>query len=193
MPRKKRVWFPNVFYNVSSHGIRHDKLFITESDYIMFFNILRQVHEDTPFEVSAYCLMSNHFHLQIRFPHCPISYVMGQLNKRYAHYFNKKYRFSGHVFDKRFYSSPINDLRGLLNVSSYFHNNPVKAKLSKNAQQYRWSSIHYFSPDYSKTLPPYMNISPILDIFPGPITAKKQQYLSWVENALIDDETEQRH
>lgn len=59
MGRKHRVLIHNEFYHVVCRGNRRDPLFLHASDFQAFHHILQQLHEDTPFEIAAYCLMTN--------------------------------------------------------------------------------------------------------------------------------------
>jgi 3-dehydroquinate dehydratase len=51
---------------------------------------------------------------------------------------------SGHLFQDRFKSEPIDEDSYLLTVLRYIHNNPVKAGLSQSADKYQWSSYNKY-------------------------------------------------
>ncbi len=70
--------------------------------------------------------------------------IFKRIGARYVYYFNQKYRRSGHLFQDRFKSEPIDDDSYLLTVMRYIHNNPVKAGLSKAADGYQWSSYNEY-------------------------------------------------
>ncbi|MFD1037486.1 transposase [Virgibacillus byunsanensis] len=74
--RKKRIWEPGYFYHIVCCGNRRDALFIDHSDFNMFLQMLEKVAKKTPFDLAAYCLMTNHFHLQIQSNEHPTSKVM---------------------------------------------------------------------------------------------------------------------
>jgi hypothetical protein len=67
------------------------------------------------------------------------------VNKRFANYYNAKYRLTGHVFEKRYYDQLINDKEGMLEVSRYIHLNPVKANRVKAPENYPWSSYYFLN------------------------------------------------
>ena len=54
------------------------------------------------------------------------------------------YKRSGHLFQDRFKSEPIEDDGYLLTVVRYIHNNPVKAGLIQSADKYKWSSYNEY-------------------------------------------------
>ncbi|MGN1385415.1 MAG: transposase [Bacillus sp. (in: firmicutes)] len=175
MPRPPRIWLPNHFYHVVSRGNRRDPLFRSATDYEAFFHILHQVYEKYPFEIACYCLMTNHFHLQIRSKEAPLSKIMALINKRYANYYNTRYKLSGHVYEKRFYDKVIEDRKGMIDVSRYIHLNPLEANMVKKPERYQWSSYLLFY--YSIPSPyPFINIHGLLDLFAGTEQQKRTIY-----------------
>ena len=160
MGRKRRTWSADHFYHVVSRGNRRDALFKDVNDFKAFLYILDQTYEKTPFELSAYCLMTNHYHLQIRSQEQPLSKVMALLNKRYANYYNTKYQLTGHVYEKRYFDKLIDSPKAMLEISRYIHLNPLKAHMVKHPKDYPWSSYTFYS-DNVKELPRYMNLDVI--------------------------------
>lgn len=163
MPYKPRLWSAHYFYHVGSRGNRKAPLFMDSEDYSTFLQLLMEIHEKYPIEIASYCIMTNHYHLQLRSQEVPLSKVMALLNKRYAHFFNKKYDTTGHVFEKRFFSKVILGEKGMAEVSYYIHYNPVAASIVSEPQHYQWSSYRAYYSSYTPY--PFMNKQPILSIF----------------------------
>ena len=92
------------------------------------------------FEVICYCLMSNHVHLLLHDKDRQFPLIMRLLAGRYAQYFNCKYERSGHLFQNRYLSRPIDTTSYLLACVAYIHNNPEKAHICPR-EKYRWSSF----------------------------------------------------
>ncbi|WP_249306026.1 REP-associated tyrosine transposase [Lederbergia citrea] len=176
MGRKRRLWIPHLFYHIGCRGNRRDPLFRSSSDFDAFFYILEQLHDEIPFEIASYCLMTNHFHLQLRSKEESISKVMSLINKRYANYYNTRYNLTGHVFEKRFYDEIIRDRAGMIQVSQYIHFNPVEAMMVGRPEKYKWSSYHHYLTAGKASLPKFMNIHSILDCFDGTIAEKRAMY-----------------
>ncbi|SEN89335.1 REP element-mobilizing transposase RayT [Mesobacillus persicus] len=175
MGRVKRTFIPNQFYHVVCRGNRRDPLFRNTTDFQAFLHILQQLHEKYPFEIASYCLMTNHFHLQIRSEEVPLSKIMSLMNKRYANYYNTKYRITGHVFEKRFYDKLIDDKEGMLEVSRYIHLNPVAARMVKQPEYYPWSSYYLYR--YPQSIPPsFLNVNRLLDYYEGSMGEKREKY-----------------
>ncbi|WP_394239564.1 transposase [Niallia oryzisoli] len=175
MPRKKRIWVFNHYYHIVSRGNRRDPLFLYTEDFEAFLHILHQLHEKIPFELASYCFMTNHYHLQLRSKEVPISKVMGLINKRYSNYYNTKYCLTGHVFEKRYFDKVIVDKEGMLEVSRYIHENPVKAKMVMLPEHYPWSSYHLYKNPYA-TPPEFVNLNSILDYYEGSEEEKRRKY-----------------
>lgn len=93
---------------------------------------------------SAYCLMNNHYHLLIR-SRTPFSKTMMLLNRRYSDYYKKKYRYTGHLYENRYYSDMVLTAQGILEVSRYIHQNPVRTKtpLVIELEHYPYSSLAF--------------------------------------------------
>ncbi|MCZ0703176.1 REP element-mobilizing transposase RayT [Natronobacillus azotifigens] len=188
MGRKPRQWIPSLFYHVGSRGNRREPLYNDQEDYQIFFYIMKQVYEKHPFELASYCLMTNHYHLQIRSMEVPLSNIIGRINKRYADYFNKKNESSGHLFEKRFFDSVINTEEGMLKISQYIHLNPKNAQIVSSPHDYPYSSYStILDPQQShlqKYRMPYLNSSLLLNYFPGVSHEEKvRAYQNYVEGS----------
>jgi putative transposase len=175
MPYKKRVYIPERFYHIVCRGNRRDPLFRNASDFEAFLHILNQLYEKYPFELASYCLMNNHYHLQLRSQEIPISKLMALINKRFANYYNTKYRLTGHVYEKRFYDKVIKDKEGMLEVSRYIHLNPVEARMVKRPEYYPWSSYLFYKSE-NLYLPCFMRTNILLDYYEGSSAQKREKY-----------------
>jgi len=180
--RPKRVWIPQRFYHIVCRGNRRDPLFKEARDFLAFFHIIHQCHEKIPFEIASYCLMTNHFNLQLRSRHESISKVMALINKRYANYNNTRYQLTGHVFEKRYFSKLIDDAKGMLEVSRYIHLNPVEAHMVYAPEQYQWSSFYLYMDPHSKCLQ-FMNKEALLQYFSGNKEEQRKKYVEFVREA----------
>jgi REP element-mobilizing transposase RayT len=105
----------------------------------------------TRWQVHAFCLMNNHFHLVVETPEPNLVAGMKWLLGTYTGRFNRRHKMVGHLFSGR-YRAQIVDGSGtgyLKTVCDYVHLNPVRAKLIRQEQPlraYAWSSW----PEYLK-------------------------------------------
>lgn len=177
MPRKHHIWFPGAKYHVISRGNRRSALFEDEEDRIQYFSYLKEAKEKYPFTLQAYCLMTNHTHLLIQTTDYPLYNIMHPLNLRYAKYFNRKYDYTGHVFEKRYTSELIDSIFYELQVSKYIHMNPVQANITQNAEDYPWSSYRAYAMSEKNDL---VSTDAILSLFQSP---ERSHYAHYVKSA----------
>jgi putative transposase len=94
-----------------------------------------------PWIVHAYCLMNNHFHLLLETPEANLSTGMQYLNGTYTRNHNRVHGKKGHLFQARFWSTPIEDNSYFLEVARYLALNPVRAQLVRSPEMFPWSSF----------------------------------------------------
>ncbi len=138
MPRTARQLGNSGYYHIIARGIGKQILFEEDADYLFFLNTLQKYMKEEAFRVIAYCLMENHYHLILRIEG-DIGQIMKKIATRYAFYYNAKYERTGHLFQDRYKSIPIESDAYLLSAVRYIHNNPAKAGICP-ADKYRWSS-----------------------------------------------------
>ena len=137
--RTARVGGESNIYHVVSRGTGQQLIFETAADRRRYLDTLRGLLSETEGELLAWCLMDNHAHLLIRQPLDALSSVMRRLNSGYALYFNLVHARSGHLFQGRFLSEPVETDEYLKTVVRYIHQNPMKAGMTSGCS-YRWSS-----------------------------------------------------
>jgi len=65
MARQLRVEYPEAIYHVLSRGDRREDIFRDDRDRDLFLSTLAEACGKTGWQIHAYCLMRNHFHLVI--------------------------------------------------------------------------------------------------------------------------------
>jgi len=151
MARKLRVQYPGAIYHVMNRGDRREPIFKDEADRERFLVTLGEACLKTGWQVHAYCLMANHFHLVVETPRANLVPGMKWFLGTYTSRFNRRHQLFGHLFSGR-YKSLIVDGSGngyLRTVCDYVHLNPARAQLLSPEQPvraYRWSSW----PEYLK-------------------------------------------
>lgn len=85
--------------------------------------------------------MDNHIHLLCKEADESISDVVKRISFSYVRWYNAKYKRSGYLFEGRFKSETVEDVRYFLTVLRYIHQNPLKAGVSKNVLNCKWTSI----------------------------------------------------
>ncbi len=144
MPRKAREKSPFNIYHIMLRGINKQQIFYDEQDYRSFEFLLSRYKEQCEYELLAYCLMGNHVHLLIKENGEPIGNIFKHIGCSFVYWHNQKYERTGHLFQDRFKSEPINNAAQLLTVLRYILNNPVKAGICNRPEEYRYSSAREY-------------------------------------------------
>jgi len=140
MSRPLRIQYPDAWYHVMNRGRRGDEIFTDDRDYAAFIDLLKEIIEDYKVKVSAYCLMSNHYHLLVQTPDSNISRAMRHLNGVYTQRYNRIHHCDGQLFRGRYKAILVEADSYLLELLRYIHRNPLEAGLVDNLQEYNWSS-----------------------------------------------------
>ncbi len=145
MPRALRIEYPGAIYHVMNRGDHREPIFRDDFDRRRFLLTLGETCGKANWQIHAYCLMLNHFHLVIETPEANLVAGMRWFLSAYTARFNRRHKLFGHLFSGR-YKALIVDGSGngyFQTVCEYVHLNPVRAKLLRTEQKlsdYRWSS-----------------------------------------------------
>jgi REP element-mobilizing transposase RayT len=132
-----------------NRGDRREPIFKDDEDHRRFVETLGQACAKTGWQVHAYCLMLNHFHLVVETPNANLVPGMKWFLGTYTSRFNRRHKLFGHLFSGR-YKSLIVEGSGdgyLRTVCDYVHLNPIRANLlqpEQPLQEYQWSSYREY-------------------------------------------------
>ena len=143
MSRAARCFSESGYSHVIVRGIGRQLLFECPDDYNYYICLLKKYCAEVSLRVNAYCLMDNHVHLLLCDNEKELPVYMKKIGVSYAWYFNSKYSRTGHLFQDRYKSIPIDSTRQLLSTFRYILQNPQKAGICKT-QEYRWSSYREY-------------------------------------------------
>jgi putative transposase len=140
MPRSARHIVPDIPHHVIQRGNRQQVIFHSDEDRRRYLHFLREACLLHNVRCLAWCLMDNHVHLVLIPPLSDsLRAVMASTHTRYAQRINHQKGLSGHVFQGRYASYPMDDSHLMVAVR-YVENNPVKAGLVASAGAWPWSS-----------------------------------------------------
>lgn len=144
MPRHARSAPGGLIYHVLNRGVGRMELFSQADDYAAFERCLRETQEVVDVPLLCYCLMPNHWHLVLE-PRGDgdMGRFMQRLTLTHARRWQEHRRLhgTGHVYQGRYKSFPIQDDEHFLTVARYVERNAVRANLCKRAEAWRWSSL----------------------------------------------------
>ena len=148
MARTARTVGDSGIYHVMLRGINRQRIFEDDEDRDRFLEILKKSREKDGFDLIAWCLMPNHVHLLIKENEVKLGTIFRRIGASYVYWYNGKYERTGHLFQDRYKSEPVEDDAFFLTVIRYIHRNPVKAGLCERPEEYEYSSLKkYFEED----------------------------------------------
>jgi putative transposase len=149
MPRQMRIDFPGAIHHVMGRGDRREDIYLDDVDRQDFLKTLAEACQKTDWQVHAYCLMRNHFHLVVETPNANLVDGMHWLLSTYTIRLNRRHETTGHVFSGRYKALVVERDGGgyLQTVCDYVHLNPVRAHLlgaQDRLLSYPWSSLGWY-------------------------------------------------
>ena len=144
MPRQARKKSSVGIYHIMLRGVNQQQIFEEQEDCDKFLQVLKDCKAISGFKLFAYCLMGNHIHILLQETNEPIELLMKRIATRFVYWYNIKYQRTGHLFQDRFKSEPIEDDSYFLTVLRYIHQNPTKAGICKNVASYENSSYNEY-------------------------------------------------
>jgi putative transposase len=142
MGRPPRATAGGVVYHVLNRANARVRIFAQPGDYTAFEDVLAEAKERMAMRLLAYCIMPNHWHLVLwPFEDGDLSEFVGWLTlthtQRWHHH--KGTVGTGHLYQGRFKSFPVQSDEHLLTVVRYVEGNARQTRLAVKAED--WSSL----------------------------------------------------
>jgi putative transposase len=144
MARRTRCSDAGYVYHLLNRAVGRATLFDKAADYSAFEKVLRQAWERWGTRLLAYALLPNHWHLVVWPQHDGELSTYAQwltvthVRRWHAHHHTAG---TGPVYQGRFKSFPVQEDEHFFTVCRYVEGNPLRAKLVRRAEQWRWSSL----------------------------------------------------
>jgi len=183
MARRPRHDYPGASYHVTMRGNNRSRIQHDDIDCGVWHRTTAKVVRRYCWDVLAYCLLTNHFHLVVRTPIGGLSDGMCLLNGGYARHINARHGRIDHVFGRRFWSKPIGTRAYLLGSLHYVAWNPVEAGLAEVPESYRWSS--HAAVLGLREAPSFLAVDAVLEVFDADQTRARAAYSSYVANRHV--------
>lgn len=144
MARMARTVFEGAPHLVTQRGNGRGQTFFSEADYQLYRDLLAENAAKAGVEVWGWVLMPNHVHL-ILVPSDPdgLRRCLAPVHRRYAGTIHAREKRSGHFWQGRFGCVAMDEAH-LGAALRYVALNPVRARLVKRAEDWRWSSLHAY-------------------------------------------------
>jgi putative transposase len=144
--------------------------FFRDEDYQAYLALMSEWCRKCSVTIWAYCLMPNHAHL-IAVPEAEegLRPAIGEAHRRYSAMINRRQKWTGHLWQGRFSSFPMDETY-LLAAVKYIEMNPVRARLVTDPYVWQWSSARAHAEGKDDTL---VTVAPLLEM-----VGDWQQFLS---------------
>lgn len=144
MGRPKRAATGGTVYHVLNRANARLPIFKKDADFAAFEKILGEAQDRIEIRILAYCLMPNHWHLVLwPYKDGDLSDFTGWLTLTHTQRWHAHHGTAGtgHLYQGRFKSFPIQDDDHFLTVCRYVERNPLRAGLVERAEDWQWSSL----------------------------------------------------
>jgi len=145
MGRPKRAATGGLIYHVLNRANARMTIFENDADFEAFETVLSEAVERTKMRLLSYCVMPNHWHLVV-WPKKDgqLSEFTGWLTLTHTQrwHAHRHSAGSGHVYQGRFKSFPVQSDQHFYTVCRYVERNPLRANLVSSADLWRWSSVY---------------------------------------------------
>ena len=179
--RRPRVHGVSFWYHITTRGTLRQAIFLDDHDRWQFLALLGRSWRLDALVIHAYCLMGNHYHLEVETPRANVAEAMHRVNAGYASYFNRRHGREGHVFERRYRSTLIVTDGQAMTTMRYIVRNPVRASLCAAPEEWAWSSHRAM---LGLVLPPpFLDVGDALDLF-GSGGARVGRYQAYVDEGV---------
>jgi len=145
MGRPKRAADGGLIYHVLNRANARMTIFEKDEDYEAFERVLEESVDRTQTRVLAYCVLPNHWRMVV-WPRGDgeLSRFTGWLTLTHTQrwHAHRHSTGSGHVYQGRFKSFPVQDDEHFHTVCRYVERNALRANLVRRAETWRWGSLH---------------------------------------------------
>src|SRR3954451_16284959 len=130
---------PHGTFHVTNRGVEQRPIYLDDQDRRLFVALLERAARRFRWQLSAYVLMQNHFHLVVTSELVRLSRGMHHLSFRHAQHFNETHERAGHLFQSRFKARVIEDEEYHSAACAYVFENPGRVGASALPRDYPWS------------------------------------------------------
>ena len=190
MARPIRIQYPGAVYHVMARGNHGQEIFQDDRDRQCFVETLGEACEKTGWNIHAYVLMANHYHLLVETPEANLVSGMKWVQGAYTQRYNSRHHLFGHLFQGRYKAVIVDeqDEDYFQVVSTYIHLNPARAKLirvgAERLRRYRWSSYPWYLNRAGKR-PAWLNTARVMgNLGLGPEEVKG--YEAYMEGRVLE-------
>ena len=184
MPRSPRVFLEGGIYHVYNRVTRGERVFSEDDEALFLLNTMRKVRDRDGFNVLAWCIMGNHYHLAVRCKSVPLWRSMASIHTKVSKSYNARYRVYGPFWQGRYKAKLVETPEYLRQLLVYIHLNPVTAGIVERPDDYVWTGHREVVRRFKN---PFVDPDELLLAFDETRKAARRAYLSSIR-AAVDEE-----
>ncbi|NQT06922.1 MAG: transposase [Candidatus Omnitrophica bacterium] len=149
MSKIRRYYEPNAVYNITCNAYARRPIFKGKKAADCLLSTLGYYRYILRFSLYCYCIMPEHLHVIIQ-PHLKkynISQIMKHIKGSFARTHNNLTYKSGPIWQNRFYDTILRDEQALMTRINYILQNPIRANIIREAEDYPYSSAKVYLKD----------------------------------------------
>lgn len=180
MPRKNLIRSSQFPYHVTARANNQKWFQLPMNDvWKICLDCLKEANDRHCVDVFAFVLMSNHYHLIVRTPNSNLDQFMYEFNKRLAFKLKDTTNNINHLLGGRYKWCLIQTERYFSHCLRYVYQNPRRAMIVENCQNYPYSTFHYIK-NNKKFIVPIVSQD----------ESESKDFLNWINEQIADDERE---
>ena len=134
-------YYKDNYYHIFNRGCNKQPIFFSDDNYIYLLKKIKESYQEFGINILAYCFMPNHYHFLIQqMTYKPVSDWLRNIFGGYTQAINKQQQRRGTLFEGRAKAILVDKEEYLIHLMRYIHNNPVKADLVNNSQDWKYSN-----------------------------------------------------
>ena len=144
MGRPRRIDAGGWVYHVLNRANGRVGIFTQDADYAAFLGVLAEAVERVDMRLLSYCILPDHWHLIVWPRHDgELARFVGWLTLTHTQRWHARHESAGtgHLYQGRYKSFPVQDDEHFLTVCRYVERNPLRTGLVKRAEAWPWSSL----------------------------------------------------
>lgn len=184
MPRSPRVFLEGGIYHVYNRVTRGERVFSEDDEALFLLNTMRKVRDRDGFNVLAWCIMGNHYHLAVRCKSVPLWRSMASIHTKVSKSYNARYRVYGPFWQGRYKAKLVETPEYLRQLLVYIHLNPVTAGIVERPDDYVWTGHREVVRRFKN---PFVDPDELLLAFDETRKAARRAYLSSIRAAVNEE------
>lgn len=140
MAKLKHILEEGLVYFITTTAHGRQRLFLNDGLTEILLSVLKEMRQSKSCEIYAFVVMPDHLHMILKPGGMSLPRIMKKLKGKSARLINQQRKASGSVWQERYYEHAIRDEGDFQKKYQYVLYNPVTAGLSKEPEDYPYSS-----------------------------------------------------